>query len=242
MPRRPVVGVMGSGSTPEIELAEPLARLLAQRGVSLLTGGGAGTMESVCAAFAAVPGRTGTIIAVVPGIPQAQAESWDAREGLDLPPVAGHATERGSSDVVNEVRARGGFKPGPTVAPPGYPNEWAEVVIQTHLATSGTAGTDLTSRNHINILSSDVVVALPGGPGTLSEVQLANIYGKQAIAFLGPEEDEKTIASLATAADLEVPIARTIDEVDAFLQEHLMGRLQTLSTGLDWAPRLEDER
>ena len=36
--RRPVVGVMGSGSTPEAELAQPLAQLLAERGVSLLTG------------------------------------------------------------------------------------------------------------------------------------------------------------------------------------------------------------
>ena len=125
--------------------------------------------------------------------------------------------------------------------PPGYPNDFAEVVIQTHLATSGASGMDLTSRNHINILSSDVVVALPGGAGTLSEVQLANIYRKPTIAFLGVEEDGKEIGGMRTADELHVPIARTLNDVDIFLQEHLMGRLQTLSDGLDWAPRLQGE-
>ncbi len=37
-------------------------------------------------------------------------------------------------------------------------------------------GTELSSRNHINILSSDVVVALPGSSGTWSEIQLAIRY------------------------------------------------------------------
>jgi len=32
---------------------------------------------------------------------------------------------------------------------------------------------DMNSRNHINILSSDVVIALPGSKGTYSEVMLA---------------------------------------------------------------------
>ena len=95
-------------------------------------------MESVSAAFAIVPGRSGMIIAVVPGIPAAQAGAWNAREGMEGlgggKPVAG----ANSSAVANEVRQRRAFKPGPIVAPPGYPNEWAEVVIQTHLFTSGS--------------------------------------------------------------------------------------------------------
>lgn len=37
------------------------------------------------------------------------------------------------------------------------------------------------ARNHINILSSDVVVALPGGPGTLNEVAYAHIHRKPTV-------------------------------------------------------------
>ena len=201
MRRRPVVGVMGSGSTPETELAEPLARLLARRGVNLLSGGGGGTMSSTCAAFAAVENRAGSIIAILPGVPAAGDGDWVARE------------------------QGGTFEPGPTMPPAGYPNQWAEIVIQTHLSTSGAAGTEISSRNHINILSSDAVVALPGGPGTLSEVQLAVAYGKPCIAFLG-DGGNKTIGGEG-AEGLGVPVATTLVEVDSFLQScvALSGRL-----------------
>lgn len=50
---------------------------------------------------------------------------------------------------------------------------------------AGVAGQEALSRNHINILTSDVVVALPGGPGTASEVRLALHYGKPVVLFLG---------------------------------------------------------
>ena len=51
--RLPIVGVMGSGSHPHADLAEPLGRWLAAQGVHLLTGGGAGVMEAVSRAFCA---------------------------------------------------------------------------------------------------------------------------------------------------------------------------------------------
>jgi predicted Rossmann-fold nucleotide-binding protein len=41
------------------------------------------------------------------------------------------------------------------------------------------------SRNHINALSGDVLIALPGGAGTVSEVMLAVRYGKPIVLF-GP--------------------------------------------------------
>jgi uncharacterized protein (TIGR00725 family) len=67
-------------------------------------------------------------------------------------------------------------------AKPGYPNEFVELAIRTHLPYSGPLGTDDLSRNHINVLSSDAVVALPGGKGTASEVALARRY---AVAVIG---------------------------------------------------------
>jgi len=66
----------------------------------------------------------------------------------------------------------------------GYPNPWVEIPIRTHLPLSGARGTDLLSRNHINILSSDIIIALPGAAGTASEVVLAHRYNKPLIAWL----------------------------------------------------------
>jgi predicted Rossmann-fold nucleotide-binding protein len=67
----------------------------------------------------------------------------------------------------------------------GYPNPWVELAIYTHLPRSGDDGRDALSRNHINVLSADAVVALPGGPGTQSEIDLARHYGIALIAYGG---------------------------------------------------------
>jgi uncharacterized protein (TIGR00725 family) len=66
---------------------------------------------------------------------------------------------------------------------PGYPNPFVELVIRTHLPYSGHRGRDVLSRNHVNVLSSAGVVALPGGEGTVSEVSLALEYHKPVIAY-----------------------------------------------------------
>ena len=65
----------------------------------------------------------------------------------------------------------------------GYPNEFVELAIYTHLPYSGAQGTHDLSRNHINVLSSVAVVALPGEEGTASEVSLALRYRKPVIAY-----------------------------------------------------------
>ena len=66
---------------------------------------------------------------------------------------------------------------------PGYPNEWVEIPIITHLPLSGSQGKENLSRNHINVLTSRVIIALPGGPGTLSEIELALEYRKPLLIF-----------------------------------------------------------
>jgi uncharacterized protein (TIGR00725 family) len=66
----------------------------------------------------------------------------------------------------------------------GYPNPWVEIAVFTHLPSSGSKGTDPLSRNHINVLSADVLVALPGGTGTASEIQLALRYERPIVAHL----------------------------------------------------------
>lgn len=65
---------------------------------------------------------------------------------------------------------------------PAYPNYSVELAVFTHLPGEDPEGE--RSRNHINVLSADLVVALPGGPGTHAEIQLAKRYGKPTILFL----------------------------------------------------------
>lgn len=77
----------------------------------------------------------------------------------------------------------------PKRLPPGYPNRWVEIPIATHLAARGAQGGDVDSRNHINVLSSDAVVVLPGGAGTASEAALAIQYGRPVVAFLDRQDD-----------------------------------------------------
>ena len=70
-----------------------------------------------------------------------------------------------------------------------YPNPHVELPIQTHLSLSGVRGSDPLSRNHINVLSSDLIIALPGSHGTVSEVKLALEYKKPVLAFVNSKSD-----------------------------------------------------
>ena len=94
--------------------------------------------------------------------------------------------------------------------PPGYLNQWIEIAIVTHLPHRSAQGISIRSRNHINILSSNGVIVLPGGPGTRSEARLACHYGVPALAFLTHGEEMPGLDAL-------MPIARHIDEAAAFI-------------------------
>ena len=96
----------------------------------------------------------------------------------------------------------------------GYPKRFVELPIYTHLPLSGEQGEDTLSRNHINVLSCDAVVALPGSAGTASELALAARYGKPTIVY----SPDLTLVSRFPAA---IRRATTLDEVRRFLIEHL---------------------
>ena len=151
--RRPIVTVIGSGRDADRCCTE-VGRLIATLGFDLLTGGGRGVMEAVSRAFYETSPRSGLVVGVIP-----------ARvHGLE------QIEDRTATDVVYEP-------------PPGYPNDWVEIAIYTHLPDSGEEGTLRSSRNHINVLSADAIVALPGREGTSSEVWLAKQYGVPVIAY-----------------------------------------------------------
>ncbi len=188
--RRRIVGVMGSGTDAFRDFAPHAARLgrwIAEHGYDLLTGGGPGLMAVVCRAFFETPDRRGVVIGVVPGSVPALG-SLERRDEELVTPVAYDVEE-------------------------GYPNRWVEVAIYTHLPHSGAWGTSRLSRNHINVLSSDVVVALPGGEGTQSEIWLARQYGIPVIAFHPPDVD------LAVPAG--VPKTAVLEEVARFVDQHM---------------------
>ncbi len=104
---------------------------------------------------------------------------------------------------------------------PAAINRWIEVPILTHLPRSSE---DRESRNHINVLTADALVALPGGSGTLSEVRLRLEYGRRVIVFLGDPKEGLTIGG-RTADELReetrnpkrVLVAKTLQEVGWFI-------------------------
>ncbi len=96
----------------------------------------------------------------------------------------------------------------------GYPNRFVELPIYTHLPHSGIRGQESLSRNHINVLTSAAIVALPGGPGTASEVSLAVRYRKPIVIF---SPDRTQVAHFSTAA----PRAATLQDVARFLEQHI---------------------
>ena len=85
---------------------------------------------------------------------------------------------------------------------------------QTHLPLSGRRGTEPLSRNHINVLSADVVVALAGSGGTSSEVRLALAYGRPLVAFVGSRGEIPNLPA-------EVPVRESREDVQSFVETHL---------------------
>jgi uncharacterized protein (TIGR00725 family) len=96
----------------------------------------------------------------------------------------------------------------------GYPNQFVELAIYTHLPHSGSRGREDLSRNHINVLSSAAVIALPGEEGTATEVSLAVDYRRPVIAY-SPD------THLVDHFPEMVERATTVGRVEAFLIRHL---------------------
>src|SRR5205809_2645124 len=180
--RRRIVTVIGSGRSADAHSAE-VGRLIATLGVDLLAGGGSGVMEATSRAFFETSPRQGIVIGVLPGKVRSLRE----------------LEERSATDVAYELAS-------------GYPNAWVELGIYTHLPDSGVEGTLGSSRNHINVLSADAVVALPGREGTESEVWLATQYNVPVIAY-GAYRDNRVPHG--------IPHAPTLDALREFLVRHL---------------------
>lgn len=118
---------------------------------------------------------------------------WIAAEGYHLLTGGGRGVMGAVTEAFVGVRDRSGAALGivpcvpgdPAGSPlPGYPNPWVEIPIYTHLDTGGDAGDARSSRNHVNVLTSTVIIFLPGASGTASEARLALRYGRPGVAYL----------------------------------------------------------
>jgi len=96
----------------------------------------------------------------------------------------------------------------------GYPNEFVELAIYTHLPHSGERGREDLSRNPINVLSCAALIALPGELGTASEVSLALDYKKPVIAY---SPDTRRVQYFPRSIERVI----TLDGVRQFLRWHL---------------------
>jgi uncharacterized protein (TIGR00725 family) len=138
---------------------------------------------------------------------------WLGGQGVHLLTGGGGGVMSAVSRAFSEAPARrgivigvlpGGSAQEASVTRQGYPNPWVEIAVFTHLPLSGREGTDPMSRNHINVLSSNVLVALPGGAGTASEVALALRYRRPIIAYLRTREEIPDLpAAVRVESDLE---------------------------------------
>ena len=151
---------------------------------------------------------------------------WIASQGYHLLAGAGEGVVSAVSQAFAQVDGRLGcvigiVPTGSTVtaesirAPlSGYFNEWVDIPVITHLGVGDVSGDEPMSRNHINILTSSVVVLLPGGVGTAGEARLAVRYGTPAVAFLNSRDE---IPSLPT----EVTVSSDFDAVTDFIEQCL---------------------
>ena len=146
---------------------------------------------------------------------------WLASQAVHLLTGGGAGVMAAVSEAFHSVKDRRGLTIGIVPCqedspdpPPGYPNPWIEIPIHTHLPKSAAKTTGPDSRNPINILSSAVIIALPGSLGTSSEVSLALHYGRPLIALVHNRSDIPNL-------EKQVGATEDLDEVKEFVRRHL---------------------
>jgi len=145
-----------------------------------------------------------------------------ARRGCHLLTGGGRGVMAAVSQAFVETPGRAGLAlavlPGDATTgepPPGYPNPWVELAIRTHLPARGGRGADPDSRNHLNVLTADGLVALAGGSGTRSEVELALRHGRPVCVLV--EDVERELPGCPPGA----PRVTSLDDVGDWLEEVL---------------------
>lgn len=123
---------------------------------------------------------------------------WIALQNYHLLTGAGKGVMASASEAFYRVEKRKGVCVGivPTIPhtklgfipKENYPNPWVEIAIKSPLPTFDGSDPQQVSRNYICVLSSDLLVALPGNKGTRNEIDLAIRFQKPLILF-APESE-----------------------------------------------------
>jgi uncharacterized protein (TIGR00725 family) len=158
---------------------------------------------------------------------------WIASRGWHLLTGGGPGTMAAAARGFCSIWPRAGLSIGvipadpqrPGHSKPGYPNPWIELAIFTHLAGEDPRGPG--SRNHINILTAQAVVALPGESGTGAEVDLAGrLYRRPLVCWLQAEEAIHGLGSLALGQQ-HVAVTSKLAEVQAVVEQAVREYLET---------------
>jgi hypothetical protein len=123
------------------------------------------------------------------------------RRGRLIGVIRAQGTEHLSGNWDKTGACRAVWKSSPTASRQWIANAdngLSELKICTHLPFSAKLGKHDLSRNHINVLTSEKIVVLPGGEGTFTELQLAREYGRPICLYLGisGKVDGKTLEQL----------------------------------------------
>ena len=147
---------------------------------------------------------------------------WIAKQNYHLLTGAGQGVMKSASEAFAKEENRKGVCLGivPTIpdlrsgfiAKKNYPNQWVEIPILSPLPTFDGSDADRVSRNYIIVLSSDLLVALPGNIGTRNEINLAIRFQKPIILFAPKSE------MLDFPEDL--PRTSALDEVQKFIEQN----------------------
>lgn len=97
------------------------------------------------------------------------------------------------------------------IASEEFPNPYIEIPVITQLDQKAQSDSMPYSRNNVNVMSSHVLIILPGDHGTRNEVALALRYKKPMVLF-GPEKEFENFPEVPTRVD-------DIEQVRVFLEE-----------------------
>jgi len=111
-----------------------------------------------------------------------------------------------------------------------YPNPFVEIAIMTPLPSLVPDWRHAPARNHVNVLTADAIIALPGNNGTRNELDMAAEYAGEAAR---PREQRRTILvgpiEQFTSKHRDIFVhAATLIEAEANLRRVLAARGHTL--------------
>ncbi|AOR72604.1 DNA-binding protein [Burkholderia stabilis] len=147
--------------------------------------------------------------------------AWLAQAGFNLLTGGGQGVMLAVARAFAGVPGRAGRSIGilPTQADPlagyvpldGYPHPFVDIPILTPLPRrEPDADPQTINRNYVNVLSSDLIVALPGGHGTAEEIALAQRWRKPLVCF-GPDGAFRALAAGAVCTS-------SLDDVIRFVE------------------------